>query len=403
MLRLKTRAKGNKYVDIDAQHGGGKLRILNHSCNPCARFHEVQTESELTVVAVTTRDIFPGEEVTVSYGDKLWFICRCGCLVAKNKPSGINGEIPESQKPIALTQEIHVHIEAKASVFENFDGNDGGEDDDALVKHVKSLSNSVDTGNVKPDAQNSLRRSSTQTPQPRASFLPANHDLSVRVEENQEVRSSTDEQLATTHSPGTDPHRLIDNVGIGSISTSEGTVPVAFAQDIENWPSDNGEEATLREEDREVEKRPVQETPGTTAYVTAKRFNARQRMQEMEKRVTMNEDTQNAAGLEVANLTAYFREDANRRADAEEKRRREDLNERRETERKEREEREQTRREEENRRVQELAERRRQFDERMKLDRQEAGERHQQMMILLSAFMPKKQGSQKEDENSTHL
>ncbi|ETP08811.1 hypothetical protein F441_15277 [Phytophthora nicotianae CJ01A1] len=158
-------------------------------------------------------------------------------LVAKNKPSGINGEIPESQKPIALTQEIHVHIEAKASVFENFDGNDGGEDDDALVKHVKSLSNSVDTGNVKPDAQNSLRRSSTQTPQPRASFLPANHDLSVRVEENQEVRSSTDEQLATTHSPGTDPHRLIDNVGIGSISTSE----------------DNGEEATLREEDREVE------------------------------------------------------------------------------------------------------------------------------------------------------
>ncbi|ETO67634.1 hypothetical protein F444_15452 [Phytophthora nicotianae P1976] len=287
-------------------------------------------------------------------------------------------------------------------------------------------SNSVDTGNVEPDAQNSPRRSSTQTPQPRASFLPANHDLSVRVEENQEV------------------------------NTSEGAIPVAFAQDIEDWPSDNGEEATLREEDPEVEveatateqgksqeqydfsetrttddqrasintqrssrvslqstsyaseerfvptmatpegprltrnsdnscfdereksrnkrlqtssnrlrardlgvlrdnftemggtsktfsqKRPVQETPRTTTYATAKRFNARQRMQEMEKRVTMNEDAQNVAGLEVANLMAYFREDANRRADAEEKRRREDLNERRETERKEREEREQT-------------------------------------------------------------
>ncbi|ETI38918.1 hypothetical protein F443_15453 [Phytophthora nicotianae P1569] len=317
-------------------------------------------------------------------------------------------------------------------------------------------SNSVDTGNVEPDAQNSPRRSSTQTPQPRASFLPANHDRSVRVEENQEVKSSTDEQLATTHSPGTDPHRLTDNAGTGLISTSEGAIPVAFAQDIEDWPSVNGEEATLREEDREVEveatateqgksqeqydfsetrttddqrasintqrssrvslqstsyaseerfvptmatpegprltrnsdnscfdereksrnkrlqtssnrlrardlrvlrdnftemggtsktfsqKRPVQETPGTTTYATAKRFNARQRMQEMEKRVTMNEDAQNVAGLEVANLMAYFREDANRRADAEEKRRREDLNERRETERKEREEREQT-------------------------------------------------------------
>jgi SET domain-containing protein len=77
-MHLKTRTTGHKYVGIDALYEGGMLRKLNHSCNPAARFHEVQTRDTLTVVAVTIRDVFPGEEVTVSYGDRLWFVCRCG-------------------------------------------------------------------------------------------------------------------------------------------------------------------------------------------------------------------------------------------------------------------------------------------------------------------------------------
>jgi len=81
-LHLKTRTTGKKYVGIDSLEAGRKLRMMNHSCNPAARFHEVQTGHYLTVVAVTIRDVFPGEEVTVSYGDCLWFVCRCGWWAA---------------------------------------------------------------------------------------------------------------------------------------------------------------------------------------------------------------------------------------------------------------------------------------------------------------------------------
>ncbi|EGZ26543.1 hypothetical protein PHYSODRAFT_470699 [Phytophthora sojae] len=77
-MHLKTRTTGNKHVGIDALECGGKLRLMNHACDPSARFHEVQTGSKLSVVAVTIRDVKAGEQVTVSYGNKLWFVCRCG-------------------------------------------------------------------------------------------------------------------------------------------------------------------------------------------------------------------------------------------------------------------------------------------------------------------------------------
>lgn len=77
-MHLKTRTTSNKRVGIDALEAGGKLRMMNHSCKPAARFHEVRTGRDLAVVAVTVRDVFPGEEVTVSYGSQLWFLCRCG-------------------------------------------------------------------------------------------------------------------------------------------------------------------------------------------------------------------------------------------------------------------------------------------------------------------------------------
>ncbi|ETP52190.1 hypothetical protein F442_02755 [Phytophthora nicotianae P10297] len=42
-LRLKTKTTGIKHVRIDALHAGSKLRLLSYSCNPCARFHVMQT------------------------------------------------------------------------------------------------------------------------------------------------------------------------------------------------------------------------------------------------------------------------------------------------------------------------------------------------------------------------
>ncbi|OWZ20370.1 hypothetical protein PHMEG_0005218 [Phytophthora megakarya] len=77
-LLLKARAIKRQYVGINALNVGGTMCLLNYLCNSSARFHEVQTGSELSVVVVTIRDVYPGEQVTVSYGGKLWFVCRCG-------------------------------------------------------------------------------------------------------------------------------------------------------------------------------------------------------------------------------------------------------------------------------------------------------------------------------------
>ncbi|ETO63352.1 hypothetical protein F444_18909 [Phytophthora nicotianae P1976] len=161
-------------------------------------------------------------------------------------------------------------------------------------------------------------------------------------------------------------------------------------------------------------KRTASEHSGSGTYVASKRFNAKQRMEEMERRVLNNEDTQKAAGGDVANLMAFFREDANRRAETEEKRRREERQERRDAEKLDREERDRIRREEneerlkreqatqdqiaareeraESKRADMSAENRYLFDERMKL---ETRERHQQIMLLLSALIPKKAETQK--------
>ncbi|TYZ59355.1 hypothetical protein PybrP1_009145 [[Pythium] brassicae (nom. inval.)] len=64
-------------VAIDAHRYGSLLRFMNHSCEPAARFHEVASGRRHTAVAVASRAIKSGEEVTVSYGDDLWFVCWC--------------------------------------------------------------------------------------------------------------------------------------------------------------------------------------------------------------------------------------------------------------------------------------------------------------------------------------
>lgn len=93
-MHLKTRTTANKHVGIDALDEGGKLRLMNHACNPTARFHEVQTGSHLTVVAVTIRAVAAGKQVTVSYGDKLWFVCRCGWTGCQHRASQHLPDVP---------------------------------------------------------------------------------------------------------------------------------------------------------------------------------------------------------------------------------------------------------------------------------------------------------------------
>ncbi|EGZ17965.1 hypothetical protein PHYSODRAFT_502417, partial [Phytophthora sojae] len=70
------------YAAINDEGMGGLMRFLNHSCEPAAEFREVSNGHRTTVVAATTRRIYRGEEVTIDFGDDLWFVCRCerdGC------------------------------------------------------------------------------------------------------------------------------------------------------------------------------------------------------------------------------------------------------------------------------------------------------------------------------------
>ncbi|KAE8976043.1 hypothetical protein PR001_g25533 [Phytophthora rubi] len=69
-------------VAINAENMGGLMRFVNHSCQPVAKFVEVANGRRTTVVVASMQDIHPSEEVTVDYGDDLWFACRCeldGC------------------------------------------------------------------------------------------------------------------------------------------------------------------------------------------------------------------------------------------------------------------------------------------------------------------------------------
>ncbi|KAE9327048.1 hypothetical protein PR003_g16110 [Phytophthora rubi] len=67
---------------INAEGRGGLMRFLNHSCKPAAEFKEVSNHRRMTVVVATTQKIKHDDEVTMAYGDDLWFVCRCmqdGC------------------------------------------------------------------------------------------------------------------------------------------------------------------------------------------------------------------------------------------------------------------------------------------------------------------------------------
>jgi hypothetical protein len=77
-LKRKSESHPNYSIYIDAKRMGGITRFMNHSCTAPAVFEEVRNGGVHTVVAVTTREVKRGEEVTVNYGDSLWFTCKCG-------------------------------------------------------------------------------------------------------------------------------------------------------------------------------------------------------------------------------------------------------------------------------------------------------------------------------------
>ncbi|TYZ68478.1 hypothetical protein PybrP1_011092 [[Pythium] brassicae (nom. inval.)] len=63
-------------VCINVERLGSAMRFMNYSCEPAARFHEMAHGMGHRIVAVTCRAVAKGEELTVSYGEQLWFLTR---------------------------------------------------------------------------------------------------------------------------------------------------------------------------------------------------------------------------------------------------------------------------------------------------------------------------------------
>ncbi|EGZ16233.1 hypothetical protein PHYSODRAFT_316280 [Phytophthora sojae] len=158
-------------------------------------------------------------------------------------------------------------------------------------------------------------------------------------------------------------------------------------------------------------------TNGAT-YAKGKRVRVKQRLDEIGKDVDALERQQATSNGGLMSMLLVLQKDSDRRAEAEERRRRDERGERLEIEKREREERERARQEEaraaESRRHDEIEaarlqreelrreeaarqtrlelereESKRRFEERMALDRAEARQRHEQMMLVLKNMLPK--------------
>ncbi|KAE8970187.1 hypothetical protein PR003_g28577 [Phytophthora rubi] len=159
-------------------------------------------------------------------------------------------------------------------------------------------------------------------------------------------------------------------------------------------------------------------TSTNPSYAQNKRVRAKKRLDEIQREIDDLEKRQSSSGGDLMGMLLLLQKDSDRRLESEERRRREDRKERIEAEKRERAEREQTRREEaeaEARRRQDAAEatlqlredtrredaarqaaldsereeNKRRYEERLAFDREEARQRHEQMMMLLSSLQKK--------------
>jgi hypothetical protein len=143
-------------------------------------------------------------------------------------------------------------------------------------------------------------------------------------------------------------------------------------------------------------------------YASNKRVRAKKRLDQMRKELDEAEDKQSAGASDMVQMLVLMREDADRRSETEDRRRREDREARLAADRQEREDRESLRRDEaaaaEARRSRELeiartireeqsrkeaalaAENRLRYEERLERDHAEARKRHEQMLLLISAM-----------------
>jgi SET domain-containing protein len=67
----------NSYWGVDSSRGGNGTQYINHCCEPNAFMHVVRGH----IIIFALRDIEPGEEITLDYGETYHpdtYRCRCG-------------------------------------------------------------------------------------------------------------------------------------------------------------------------------------------------------------------------------------------------------------------------------------------------------------------------------------
>ncbi|ETN36744.1 uncharacterized protein HMPREF1541_09022 [Cyphellophora europaea CBS 101466] len=68
---------------------GSNFRLLNHSCNPSTTFQVVRASGQFVFAVVALRDIYHGEELTVSYGKGYFTTSGMPCLCEKCRPESL--------------------------------------------------------------------------------------------------------------------------------------------------------------------------------------------------------------------------------------------------------------------------------------------------------------------------
>ncbi|KAE8875734.1 hypothetical protein PF010_g25941 [Phytophthora fragariae] len=217
-------------------------------------------------------------------------------------------------------------------------------------------------------------------------------DPSRAAEDDREVDENRNLNVASNRLGGHDLRVLRDNV----------------ATLTENLVNANGKRASTG----------TDATSTDPSYAQNKRVRAKKRLDEIQREIDDLEKRQSSSGGDLMGMLLLLQKDSDRRLQSEERRRREDREERIEAEKRERAEREQTRREEaeaETRRRQDAAEatlqlredmrredavrqaaldsereeNKRRYEERLAFNREEARQRHEQMMMLLSSLQKK--------------
>ncbi|KAE8880592.1 hypothetical protein PF007_g11441 [Phytophthora fragariae] len=76
-MLLNAKSVSGMFVYIEALHCGSITRFMSHSCDPNVEFVEMQNGKDVKVLARMIKTVKPGTQLTVNYGDEIWFKCAC--------------------------------------------------------------------------------------------------------------------------------------------------------------------------------------------------------------------------------------------------------------------------------------------------------------------------------------